>query len=41
MKSFREGTAALDWDKAKILDMLKRAGREYRTQKKLAHMGKK
>jgi hypothetical protein len=41
MKSFREKTANLAWDETHILQMLKGAGNEYRTQKRLAFKHKK
>lgn len=41
MKSFREATAKLDWNESEILDKLKKAGKNYRDEKKLAHKSKK
>ena len=41
MKSFREEIATLDWNETQILQMLEKAGQEYKTQKKLAYKGKK
>ena len=41
MKSFRDAMKKLDWDESQILDKLKKAGKNYRDEKKLAHKSKK
>lgn len=41
MKSFREATAKLDWNEGQILDELKKAGKIYKAEKKIAHKSKK
>jgi hypothetical protein len=40
MKSFRAEIAKLEWNEAKILQKLKYAGIDYRSEKKLAHKDK-
>jgi hypothetical protein len=41
MKSFREKTATIVWDEPQVLERLKRAGRDFRAEKKLAFINKK